>query len=288
MTNVRGLFIIAIMRTVQRTPGVVSPALRRDGTLLGVTVALPGVSFGALGIAAGLPWWAPVVMSVAVFAGGSQFAALGVLASGAGAAPAVVTGLLLNLRLVPYGLTMADTVVPGAAVDVHRAATRRRIAQRWALPHLLVDESVGLAQTRSDPRERRTAFLLGGWAVFVGWNLGVLAGVAVGQSLGDPTRWGLDAAMPAVLAALVVGAVRTRRPDIDTGPAEPTTPPVRVRDRLDRRLLLAALAGGAIGIAAAGVLPPGLDMLAALTGGLVVLIPGRRPTGPADVVTGRS
>lgn len=245
----------------------------RDGTLLGLAVALPGVSFGAVSVAGGLPAWAPVAMSVLVFAGGSQFAAVGVLAAGAGALPAVLTGLLLNLRLLPYGLTMADTVVSPTG--------HRRSVDRWLLPHLLVDESVGLAQTHRDPAARRAAFLGGGWGVFVGWNLGVLAGIAVGQVLGDPTRLGLDAALPAVLIALIVGAVRA--PVGDAGSATG-------QGGVDRPLTAAAVTGAAIGVAAHGVLPPGLDVVAGLAGGLVVLLPrGRaaRPTRTADTLVGR-
>lgn len=293
------MFIIATMRTVQRTNGRAVPALWRDGALLGVAVALPGVSFGALTIAAELPLWMPVAMSVLVFAGGSQFAAVGVLAAGGGVVPAVLTGLLLNLRLLPYGLTMARTIDPSTGLD--GAQVHRRPWRRWLLPHLLVDESVGLAQSRHDPQERRAAFLLGGAGVFVGWNLGVLAGVAVGQVLADPERLGLDAALPAVLLALIVAAVRSpaatpaptgggadrHEPSHEPSdePGAPTVDPIPRhrpggRGGLDIRLALAAATGAAIGIAGRGVLPPGLDVVAGLAGGLVVLLPrrGERPS----------
>lgn len=267
--------------------------------MLGVAVALPGVSFGALSVAGGLPAWAPIVMSVVVFAGGAQFAAVGVLAAGAGALPAVLTGLLLNLRLLPYGLTMAGTVAPirgpreGAAPGSSAERDRRQpgAVDRWLLPHLLVDESVGLAQTRRDPAERRAAFLLGGWGVFLGWNLGVLAGVAVGQTVGDPARLGLDAALPAVLAALIVGAVRGPAAGRAGPDGERTDPSgcAPSRTGVDTRLALAAVTGGAIGVGAHGLLPPGLDVVAGLAGGLVVLAPSRRTSATqVDVRAGRS
>lgn len=265
--------------------------------MLGMAVALPGVSFGALSVAGGLPTWAPIAMSVLVFAGGAQFAAVGVLTAGAGALPAILTGLLLNLRLLPYGLTMSGTVAPvGDGPDpgesggsAGRDPRRARVVGRWLLPHLVVDESVGLAQTRRDPVERRAAFLCGGWGVFLGWNLGVLVGIAVGQIVGDPAQLGLDAALPAVLAALIVGAVRSSQDGPtasgpagpDGGARAPSGPEV------DHRLVLAALTGGVIGVGAHGLLPPGLDVVAGLAGGLVVLLPGRR-TGTPDVAAGRS
>src|SRR5215468_3374605 len=70
-------------------------ALLRDVALVCLADGIVGVSFGAIAVAGGLPWWVPVIMSLLVFAGGSQFAA-------------VAAGAVLNTRLFPYGLAVAD------------------------------------------------------------------------------------------------------------------------------------------------------------------------------------
>src|SRR5215472_16446822 len=71
--------------------------------------AIAGASFGALTVSGGLPTWVPVAMSVLVFAGGAQFAAAGVVLAGGSPAAAVLAGLLLNARILPFGFTVADT-----------------------------------------------------------------------------------------------------------------------------------------------------------------------------------
>jgi predicted branched-subunit amino acid permease len=53
---------------------------------------------------------AAIVMSVVVFAGSAQFAALAVLAAGGGALAAVLAGVLLNLRFVPMGIAIAPSL----------------------------------------------------------------------------------------------------------------------------------------------------------------------------------
>jgi predicted branched-subunit amino acid permease len=68
------------------------------------------VSFGASSVAGGLAWWVPVALSVLVFAGGSQIAAVGVVLGGGSPVAAVVAGAVLNTRLFPYGLAVADVV----------------------------------------------------------------------------------------------------------------------------------------------------------------------------------
>ena len=77
-------------------------------------------------MAGGLPWWVPVAMSLLVFAGGSQIAAVGVVLAGGSPFAAVAAGAVLNTRMLPYGLAVADVVGPaegsGSAGNVAHAA----------------------------------------------------------------------------------------------------------------------------------------------------------------------
>ena len=86
--------------------------LARDVALVCLADGLVGLSFGATAVAGGLPWWVPVAMSVLVFAGGSQIAAVGVVLAGGSPFAAVAAGAVLNTRLFPYGLAVADVVGP--------------------------------------------------------------------------------------------------------------------------------------------------------------------------------
>src|SRR5262245_37121340 len=100
-------------------------------------------------------------MSTIVFAGGAQFMAVGMLAVGSPVA-AIVGGLLLNARHMPFGLSIAD-ILRGA-----------RPARRYVGVHLMVDESVAFALAQPDPRRRAAAYWLTGASLFVAWNTGTV------------------------------------------------------------------------------------------------------------------
>ena len=57
-----------------------------------------GISVGALAVAAGLTGWPAVLLAALLFSGGSQFALIGVIASGGSGAAAVAASTLLGLR----------------------------------------------------------------------------------------------------------------------------------------------------------------------------------------------
>jgi 4-azaleucine resistance transporter AzlC len=211
-------------------------ALVRDVAALGAASAFVGVSYGAIAVAAGLPVWLVVAMSLLVFAGGAQFIAVGLISAGNPVA-AVVAGLLLNARHLPFGLAVADVVGSG-------------LGSRLVGAHLMVDESVAFALAQQDEARRRRAYWLTGATLFVAWNTGTVAGIALAGSVGDPGTLGLDAAFPAGLLALLMTTLRQRRP---------------------RRV---ALVGAAVAVLATPLLPAGLPVLLALTG-LVAGVTGR-------------
>jgi 4-azaleucine resistance transporter AzlC len=211
--------------------------LRDIGALAAASLAV-GASFGAIAIAYGLPAWVPVVMSVLIFAGGAQFLAVGLLAAGNPIA-AVLAGLLLNARHLPFGLAVADTI-----------GTRWR--DRLVGSHLMTDEAVAFALAESDPAARRRIYWTVGGSLFVAWNTGVVLGVLLGGATGDPDALGLDAAFPAGLIALILPSLR---------------------DRETRRV---ALTGAALAVLLTPMLPTGLPVMCALLGLLVLFRPTAR------------
>nr|WP_299039786.1 AzlC family ABC transporter permease [uncultured Pseudokineococcus sp.] len=221
------------------------PDLARDAGVAALAAGVVGVAFGAVSVAADLPLWAPVLMSVVVFAGASQFLLVGLLAAGAGPLAAVAAALLVNARHLPFGMALADVVGRGGPW------------QRALAAHLLIDESAAMALAQRDPGRRRRAFWACGLFLFAAWNVGVLAGATAGSAL-DTTALGLDAALPALLLALVLPALRD-----DAG---------------TRR---AALAGAVLAVVLTPVLPAGLPVLVALLG--LVLLGRTRPATPVRV-----
>lgn len=163
-----------------------------------VAVTLIGLPYGVLAEAAGIPWWLTVAMSATVFAGSSQFALVSLIAAGASPLGGALSAALLNTRYLATGT---------AAAGVFRGGRLRR----FLLAQVVVDESyaVGVAAGSAERPDAR-AMTLAGVALYLGWNLGSLAGTLVGAVLGDPERLGLDAAFPALFVALLWPLLRDR------------------------------------------------------------------------------
>lgn len=228
-----------------------------DIALVCLADAIVGMSFGATSVGGGLAWWVPVALSAGVFAGGSQIAAVGVVLAGGSPVAAVLAGAVLNTRLFPYGLAVADVVSGDADRPGRPWARGRRRLRQLAGTHLITDESVAFALRQSSPGRRRSAFWACGLTLFASWNAAVLLGVLLGSAAGNTDAFGLDATFPAVMLALAAPALTSR--------------PARV----------SAGTGAVIAVALTPVLPAGLPLLAAL-GGLGTRWPGWRERDRPD------
>jgi 4-azaleucine resistance transporter AzlC len=208
---------------------MVNDPLIRNIAALAAAIFVVGGSFGAIAASAGVSAPHTIAMSLLVFAGGAQFLAVGIVGAGGSAVAAVLAGLLLNARLLPFGLALGD--VAGS-----------RPLHRLVGAHLLIDESVAFALAQPDLAKRRRAFWISGLTLFVVWNTGAALGVLAGQAAGDPAVFGIDAAFPAGLLALVMPTLGER-------------PATRV-----------AVVAGTAALVTAPLLPPGLPVLIALIG----------------------
>ncbi len=217
------------------------PAHIRDGIVVGFATGVFAVGFGVLATTNGLSVAQTSVMSLLIFTGASQFAAVGVIAAGGSAGTAVSTALLLAARNGFYGITMSRLI-------------RGSLPKRIVAAHVTIDESTGMAMAQTDPAKREGAFWAAGLGVFVFWNLGTLLGALAGDVIGDPERWGIDAAFPAGFIALMVPALK-QRPG-----------------------LLAAAAGGAIALVTIPLTRPGVPIILASIGAVIALV----VAGPLD------
>lgn len=171
----------------------------RQGLAVGIATSLYGVSLGALAVASGLSVWQACTTSLLLFSGGSQFALVGVLGGGGSAAAAVAASSLLGVRNTLYGLQLNQVLRP-------------RPALRPLMAHLTIDESTAVAVAQPGQVARGVGFWVTGVTVFVGWNLTTLAGALIGDALGDPRTYGLDAAAGAAFLALLWPRLRQRQP----------------------------------------------------------------------------
>ena len=185
------------------TEGLDAAARRRavrDGLGVALATSAYGISFGALARVSGLDVWQICVLSLVMFTGGSQFAFIGVIGSGGLAAipAAVASSALLGVRNIAYGMRMAPLLGGG-------------FWGRAAAAHLTIDESTAVALGQSEPRAQRLGFWVTGLGICLGWNLTTLAGALLGDVLGDPKAYGLDAAAAAAFLALLWPRLKRRQ-----------------------------------------------------------------------------
>ncbi len=162
-------------------------------------VSLYGISFGALAVASGLDFWQTQVLSLFMFSGGSQFAVIGLVATGAPGLSVITAAGLLGVRNGLYAVRMSSVVGTGF--------WKRLLAGHWT-----IDESTAVAIAQTEPRAQRIGFWLTGAAIFVGWNAMTAAGAILGDALGDPRAWGLDAAAAAAFLGLLWPRIQSRQP----------------------------------------------------------------------------
>ena len=170
----------------------VSSPTFRDSLSVSVTVGAYGVAFGAAAVANGFSVLQSCLLSLLTFSGASQFAVIGVIGSGGSALSGIATASLLGSRNGLYGVLMAPIL-------------KVRGFKRVVAAHITIDESTGVSLSQ-EPRglqAMREGFWFTGFGVFIFWNLFTLAGAVGAKAMGDPSAWGLDAAVPAAFLGLV-------------------------------------------------------------------------------------
>lgn len=163
-----------------------------DRTALSVafTVGLYGAAFGAAGVTAGFSILQTCLLSILLFSGASQFAVVGIMGAGGAAISAIATATLLGFRNTLYGLQMAPILkVKGF---------RRVLAAQ-----ITIDESTAVATLQDNDEDRKRGFYLTGIGVYIFWNLFTFLGALGASAIGDPSVWGLDAAVPAAFLGLI-------------------------------------------------------------------------------------
>jgi predicted branched-subunit amino acid permease len=201
------------------------------GIPFGIAGVLLGISFGVVAEPVIGPESA-IAMSLLVFAGAAQAAAVAVLAAGGGAETAIAAGVMLQLRYMPMGVAVARWLPGGRFARALQA--QALLDPSWAAAHV--------GGGRFDPK-----ILLGASiAQYPGWVLGTIAGVLGSHSIGDPKAIGLDAIFPAFFLGLLWHEAES-------------SPVARVT----------ALVGAAIAFALTPFLPAGLPILLASAAALV-------------------
>ncbi|MEA2168097.1 MAG: hypothetical protein QOF76_1397 [Solirubrobacteraceae bacterium] len=209
----------------------------RKGFRLGVPYALAGcvvsLSFGVLARQAGFSVLQAIVTSAVVFAGSAQFAAIAIVTAGGSIGAAVAAGTMMNSRFLAMGIALAPSL-PGGPL--------KRAGQGQAV----VDASWALANRGDGTFDRWQLF--GTTAPqYVTWFAGTVAGALLGNVLGDPDQYGLDAVFPTFFLALLIAEMR------------------------DGRTRTIAAVGAVVALALVPVAPAGVPVLAASAAALIGL-----------------
>jgi predicted branched-subunit amino acid permease len=204
-------------------------------------VFILGAIWGASAGPAGIGPIQAVVMSVIVWSGAGQFAALPLWRDGVGIVATSV--LLLSLRFSLMTTSMAP----------HMASARVPAPLKAFLAYTITDETYALTMTRRSGRID-PPYLIGAWLfLYLPWVVGTAAGVTMGSQV--PTQWRalLETIFPIVFLTLTVLVCTSRVHAV------------------------VAVLGGALSIVLALLLPAGWNVLLAglLASALVPLLARR-------------
>ena len=171
-----------------------------DRTALSVafTVGLYGAAFGAAGVTAGFSILQTCFLSILLFSGASQFAVVGIMGAGGSAISAIATATLLGFRNALYGLQMAPIL-------------KVRGLKRVLAAQITIDESTAVSTLQENDEDRKRGFYLTGIGVYIFWNLFTYLGALGASAIGDPSVWGLDAAVPAAFCGLIWPRLKNKK-----------------------------------------------------------------------------
>ncbi|HET9553100.1 MAG TPA: AzlC family ABC transporter permease [Anaeromyxobacteraceae bacterium] len=198
-----------------------------------------GMIYGVLALGAGLSPFTSQAMSSVLFAGSAQLIATQLVREAVPPAVLVLTVFVVNLRHALYSASVAPRL------------SHLRAGWKALLAYLLTDEAYFVAAARyarddalaAPPSPHRHWYFLGaGLTLWASWQASTAAGLFLGAQV--PASWSLDFTLALTFIALVFPALK------------------------DRASLAAALAAGALGVAAYA-LPYKLGLMLAAVAGIV-------------------
>ncbi len=186
-----------------------SSPTRRQEFLTGVRNTFPlllgafpfGLIYGALAVPSGLSATAAMAMSAIVFAGSSQFIAVGLIAAQAPVPIIILTTFVVNLRHMLYSASLLPYL--------------KHLPHRWRIPlaFWLTDETyaVTIHHFQEDgSAEYKHWFQLGSsLAMYLNWQFWTFLGVMLGERIPDASSWGLDVAMPVTFIGMIIPFVKS-------------------------------------------------------------------------------
>jgi 4-azaleucine resistance transporter AzlC len=163
------------------------------------TVLVVGTTFGVIARQSGLEPVQIAAMSLLVFAGASQFAMVRLFSESAPALVVIASVLFINLR---HALM---------AASLRAQLQGLPLVGRLVAAFVLTDEAFAMATGHFRRGGRCLAYyFVFAFTLYVLWNIATVAGIVLGDAIGDPRRYGIDFAITATFTGIVVLAIRRR------------------------------------------------------------------------------
>ena len=155
-----------------------------------------GITFGLLMRNSGFDWWIPIIMSLLIYSGALEFAAVPLLGSAFDPVSAFVLGIMLSARHLFYGLSMLNR---------YKGIGKLK---PWLI-YGLTDETFSILSISDVENDKGLFYFLVTTFDCLYWNLGT----AVGSLLGNIVKaniQGLDFVLTALFVVLFVEQLRNK------------------------------------------------------------------------------
>jgi 4-azaleucine resistance transporter AzlC len=177
-------------------------AALRNSTSVGLGLVPLGLAFGVIVTHTGLPWWWATLCTSVVYAGSFEFLLVGLVGALAPLATIATSAFLVNARHVFYALSF----------PLHRVHGR---GARAYSTYALTDEAYALATTEQGRLWPGRRILILQLLLQLYWVGSGTVGALLGGLIPDSVQ-GLDFAMTALFAVLVLEALREVGEDLPT------------------------------------------------------------------------
>ena len=159
-----------------------------------------GMAFGILARTHGFDALQAVTCSATAIAGAGQFIGLSLMNAGESVFGVIAATTVVNLRYVLFGATLST----------HMSSTP--LSGQAALAFSVTDETFAV-NIDDHRRGLADAYSMAGVGTiaWLGWVLGTAIGATAAGFIGDPYRFGVAFAMPAMFTALLVAQAEDRR-----------------------------------------------------------------------------
>lgn len=173
-----------------------------NGAKLSIPIALGYIpvsfSFGMLAVAAGIPPWAAIIISMTNLTSAGQFAGINIIAASGGMWEMGITTLVINLRYMLMSLALSQKI------------EKMPLAKRLIAAFGITDEIFAVASTSNS--KITFSFMAGLISLpYIGWAGGTVLGAYVNKLLPQKLADAMGITLYAMFIAIIVPAARKNK-----------------------------------------------------------------------------